>query len=458
MAVTSDDGDGGSVFARARSSAARHPHTALLVAVAATLVSEPAVQAGREAGSNAEYAGAAVGLAARAAIALACLLVAWEGQRRLRLVPVLACSALLGLGWLALHRLTGVDPDQDLGFYAEDGTQLLEGMYPRSEYPTGAVGLFALETLLGGDPPRELHGLVMLGCHLVVVTAIWSLRTPWSAWLATFVAIWPLNLFHWEFRYDNAPAAFFAVGIALAVATKWGWSGSSLGIGAALKWSPALAVVPLVGWLVAHRQSRSASRLAAGFLVSLGVLTLPFLLWSPSSVLAAYEFQGDRGVTGESLWYLPFSIVGLASAGANPSDDAGTSDLLDAGVTLVQVALLVALVVIAVRARTRERAIALAALCPAVFLLTNRVFSSQFLVLLVVAWALAAALLVVSARDQLVVGLGTATATFANALVHPYTVPFAWELASAAMFAVAGGLTAWLFAQATLRPAEAAPG
>lgn len=442
---------------RLRTRAALHPHAALLVAVVTTLATEPGVQAGRDAASNSEYAGAGVGLAARAAIALTCLFVAWEGQRHLRLTPVLACSTLLGGGWLVLHVLTGVDPDQDLDFYTEDGASLLDGAYPRSEYPTAAVGLFALETWVGGEPPRAVHALMMLGFQLVVVAAIWSVRTSWSAWLATFVAVWPLNLFHWELRYDLAPTAMLVAGLALALRNRWGGSGAALGIGAALKWSPALALGPLLAWLLARRDGRGTGVLIAGSVVAFAALTLPFLLWEGSNVLAAYELQGDRGITGESVWFLPLSVLGLASAGANPSDDAGVRTALDVGVTVVQVVLVGLLVVLAARARTHGNAVALAALAPCVFLLGNRVFSSQFLVLLVAVWALAAALLVESAREQLAVGIAMAGATFANALVHPYTVPGAWQLASAVMFGLAIGLTAWLVVRAAAAPAQAAP-
>lgn len=442
---------------RLRAGAARHPHAALLVAVAATLATEPAVQAGRDSASSAEYAGAGVGLGARAVIALACLFVAWEGQRRLRLTPVLACSTLLGVGWLVLHVLTGVEPDQDLDFYSEDGASLLNGAYPRSEYPTAAVGLFALETWVGGEPPRAVHALVMLGFQLVVVAAIWSVRTPWSAWLATFVAVWPLNLFHWELRYDLAPTAMLGAGLALALRNRWAGSGAALGIGAALKWSPALALGPLLAWLLARRDGRGAGVLVCGFVVAFAALTLPFLLWERSNVLAAYELQGDRGITGESVWFLPLSILGLASAGANPSDDAGVRNALDVGVTVVQVVLVGLLVVLAARVHTHGNAVALAALAPAPFFLGNRVFSSQFLVLLVAVWALAAALLVESAREQLAVGIAMACTTFANALVHPYTVPGAWQPASAVMFGLAIGLTAWLVVRAAAAPARAAP-
>ena len=132
------------------------------------------------------------------------------------------CALLLGAGWLALHLLLGVEPDQDLTFYAEDGRAVLDGTYPRSEYPTGAVALFALETWLGASRRTSLHAATMLGFHLVTVAAIWSVGTQWSAWLAAFVAVWPLNLFHWELRYDLAPTAFLVVGLVLAFAAAVG--------------------------------------------------------------------------------------------------------------------------------------------------------------------------------------------------------------------------------------------
>lgn len=429
--------------------AARHPHVALLVAVCAALATEPAVQAGRDASSTFEYLGAAVGLVGRAMIAALCLFIAWEGQRRLRLGPVLACALLLVLGWTALHMLTGVEPDQDLYFYAEDGTALLAGSYPSSEYPTGAVALFAAESWLGGVPPRELHAVTMAGFHVVTVVAIWSIGTRWSPWLAAFVAVWPLNAFHWEFRYDLAPTAFLIMGLALALRERWALAGVALGVGTALKWSPALAFVALVAWLVARCERRTALALTAGFVLSLATLTLPFLVWQASNVLDAYGLQAGRGITGESVWFLLLDALGLATPGENPSEDAGVIASLDAVATLAQVVVVVAVVLLATRVRDRRQAVALAALAPAVFLLTNRVFSSQFLVLLVAVWALAAALVVASAREQLAVGVVIAGATFANALVHPYTLPVAWELASAVMFVLAIGLTVWLVKRAT---------
>ena len=38
--------------------------------------------------------------------------------------------------------------------YRDQGNALLDGDYPRSEYPTGAVLLFAFEALLGGGTTK----------------------------------------------------------------------------------------------------------------------------------------------------------------------------------------------------------------------------------------------------------------------------------------------------------------
>ena len=106
-----------------------------------------------------------------------------------------------------------------------------------------------------------------------------------------------------------------------------------------------------------------------------------------------------------------------------------------------------------------DAAIACAALAPAVFLLTNRVFSPQFALVVLAAWAVAAALLARSAREQLALGLAAMLATYANAVVIPgFADPFLpW---SALFFTVALALTGWLLWSILRRagPARSATG
>ncbi len=85
-------------------------------------------------------------------------------------------------------------------------------------------------------------------------------------------------------------------------------------------------------------------------------------------------------------------------------------------------------------------AVALAALAPVVFLLTNRIFSPQFLLTAVAAWALGRSARRTERREQLAIGLAAAGAATANAFVYPYALPHyavTWQLASLALFALA---------------------
>ena len=340
-----------------------------------------------------------------------------------------------------------VQVDFDISIYTTQGQSLLDGDYPRSEYPTGAVTLFALETWLGDDA-RTSNALLMIVFQLAAVAAIWSLRTRWSAWLAALVAVWPLNAYFWEFKFDLVPAALLAVGLALAYRERFGLAGLALGVGAAVKWTPALAALALLVWLLASHRPRESLRHAAGFVVAFGALTLPFLVWDADDVWAAYSIQGARTITGESLPYLPLHWLGQADLGEDFTHEAVVPDWADPAVTVVQLLILAGVLALAWLARGRLAAgIALAALAPVAFLLTNRIFSSQFLVVLLVAWAIAIALLARSRLEQLVLGAVAAAASFLNAFVYPFALPGPsgiWEPVSALMFAAALALTGWL--------------
>jgi hypothetical protein len=109
------------------------------------------------------------------------------------------------------------------------------------------------------------------------------------------------------------------------------------------------------------------------------------------------------------------------------------------------------LVVAAARARTQRAAVALAALAPVAFLLTNRIFSPQFVLVAFAGWALAAALVVRTRREQLWVGVAMAAAALANEFVYPFALPrydITWVMSSALFFGLALVLTTWLAVRA----------
>jgi hypothetical protein len=383
------------------------------------------------------------------------LLAAWRTQERLRLPVVLAVVVGLQLALLSVHLGLDVSGDKDSSVvFRWQGNALRGGDYPRSEYPLGAVLLFALEALLGGGSTRAANALLMAPLHAMAVACIWLTRLPYAPWLAAVVGIWPLNSFYWQYKFDLAPAALLALGLLLALRGRWALAGAALAVGALVKWTPALAAIALVAWLLRHDRPRLAAVHAIVFASVVVLAYLPFVLWD-DDVFAAYERQSGRAITPESLWYLPLRLFGLAHVRTHISFAAGAPGWADVAATVLQTAAVLTLVFLAARAEPLEVAVALAALAPAVFLLTNRIFSPQFILVLFVSWAIAAALLVADRREQLAVGVAAAIAATANAFVYPFALPrydFSWPIASGLLFATSLVLTAALVLRATRSP------
>ena len=130
--------------------------------------------------------------------------------------------------------------------YPSEGHELLHGHYPRSEYPVGAVLLFAVEAALGGDSAQSSNRWLMVPFQIACVLALLGLRRQRALWLAALVALWPLDAWYWENRFDLVPAALLLVGLVLARRGRWGWSGVALALGTAVKWTPFFASVVLV--------------------------------------------------------------------------------------------------------------------------------------------------------------------------------------------------------------------
>jgi hypothetical protein len=424
----------------------REPHLVLACSAVVVLLAEYA----------AVERGSAAWILVGATASLAAFVVAWRQQHRLRLAPLLFMSFAFELAWIGLHLHLGVNSVDSSVLYRRWGNELLDGHYPNAQYPPGAVLLFALDALLGGGPTRTAHAFVMIPFQLITVVAVWALRTRWTPWFAALVALWPMNAFSWEFRFDLFPTALLALGLLFAFRERWLLSGALLGLGAAAKWTPGLAMAALIVWLVANRRWRTAGAHAVGFVVVFALLHIPFLLWSPDETLFSYRYFSGQGLTGESLWYLILAPFGSAKIPLHqfwlPAD---VPPWANSGAAVAQLLVLLALGFATWQARASRRSgVAIAAVAPVVFLLVNRVFSPQYLVLMLVAWAIAGSLLVESRKEQLALGLAIMAATTANALVYPYTLfQFGfWRLASATLFAIGLATSVWLAVRAVQRP------
>jgi Glycosyltransferase family 87 len=426
----------------------REAHPLVVLGVGGALV--VALEAGRTVTATPAYRW----LLVEGVVAAVALFLAWENQERLRLPGLLVLAVAFHGALVGVHRAAGLAGDSDPVLYVWQGEMLLDGDYPHSEYPTGAVLLFGLEAALTDGSGRTVNALAMIPFQLLTVAAIWACRTRWSPWLAALVAFWPFNVYFWEFRYDLLPTALLAWGLVLALRERFVPAGLVLGVGAAVKWTPALAVLALVVWLIASRRPREAAAHALSAACVFAVFTLPFLVWSPNDVLAAYSTQGGRTIIAESLPYLPLHWLGLAEYWEGIPHQARVGAWANDVASAVQIVLVAGTLAVAALARGRLRSgVAVAALVPVVFLVTNRIFSAQFMVVLLAAWAVAIALLAQSRREQLVLAAAAAAASAANAFVFPFGFPITWltwQICSTVMFALALGVTGWLLRAAAV--------
>lgn len=373
-----------------------------------------------------------------AAATLAALAWTWPRRHDLHPVPVVALAVALHLGFLAVHGVSGHLHDVDIGFlYPSYGQQFLQaGTLPAVEYPPLAVVAFAAARLLG---PVWLT-LPLLVLPLLALAWDRAARlSPHAPWVVAAVALTPTLIAFWDVRYDALPAALAVLGLVAAHRHRWVSAGLLLGAGAAAKWFPILAVVVLAAALLRRRHLRAAARLGAGALAAVAAFTLPFLA-SPDALLAPYRFHAGRGINGESLPYLILRALGLVRPPEQFWMEAGVPGWAPAAALAVLAAALAAVAAAAWRAP--ERAIALAAVAPAVFLLGNRIFSPQFLLPVALLWAVALARrqTVTTARALTFAG-GLLVAATANYAVWPTSSP-GWEALQVLLFAAAGVATA----------------
>jgi hypothetical protein len=415
--------------------------TAALAAGAATVVA-------LEAARGSALAPSSAWLFAECVVAAVALLVAWRFQASLAPTSLIVVAGLFQLGLAVVHLRAGIPGDTDVrDVYRRDGNALLDGTYPESAYPPGAVVLFALDALLGGGPTRTAHAFAMVPFNVLLVASIWALRTERSSWFAAVALLAPASAFYWEYRFDLVPASLLAAGLVLVRRERWLAAAAVLGVGTWVKWAPALSALGLGAWLAARGSARRVlAAFAATFMGTVLVLHLPFLVWDGAAVIDSITGQGGRGLTGESVFYIPLHALGLAELHESGAFwfEAVRPAWADPAAVAVQAAVVAAGVVTAALARTRDQAIAAAALLPAVFLLTNRIFSPQFVLVIAAAWLVAGSLLCRSDRAQLALGAAVATALFADALVYPGIVG-PWLEASAGFFLVALGITAALW-------------
>jgi hypothetical protein len=362
----------------------------------------------------------------------------------LRPAAVAGLAALLYLGMLGVHRVAGLpldDVDITTVYPREGGALLATGTLPAVEYPPGAVLLFAL-ALKVGDIALSLPLLTLP----VLLAGWWAVARsrPGAAWLVAVAALWPTLEFFWEVKFDAVPTGLFLLGMAAAFRERWGWAGLAFGLGAGVKWWPALAAVTIAAALLRRRELRSLAALAAASVAGALAVHLPFL--GSGTLLHPYRFQSGRELTGESLPFVPLHLLGIVGRPEKFHAPAGAPAWTNTA-SFVVMALALALVVYAAW-RIPRRALPLAAVSVVAFFLLNRVFSAQFMLPLAAAWVAAVVFsdARTTRRDELWLLVLLGISCIANYAIYPVESPH-WVQFEWIQFGAALALTALVLAR-----------
>lgn len=239
----------------------------------------------------------------------------------------------------------------------------------------------AADPVLAGRTFYDINAALLTLSAIAVVIGVAYLagRRPRDALM---VAVAPGLALAAYINWDLVAVALSTLGL-LAWSRRRHWlAGLLLGLAVATKFYPLLFFGPL--FLLCLRAGRlrpfgAALSAAAGSWLA---VNLPVWLVAPDRWAEFYAFSRERGADWGSLWYL-FQHVGVPVLGTT---DVGRTNLMGTGIFLACCA---AIAVLALAAPRRPRLAQLAFLTLAAFLLTNKVWSPQYVLWLLPLVALA---------------------------------------------------------------------
>lgn len=209
----------------------------------------------------------------------------------------------------------------DLSIYYQDSLQLLLGRVPYRdfalEYPPLALLPFVLPRLVTFGVRIDFIGYVWLflienalfsTLIALVITQIRGLRAAWPA-LALYALLVAVIAPLLPWRYDLFPALLTALALLCIVRQRPGWAGIWLGLGVAAKLYPAVLLLIFGTYYLAGKNRPALLRLGLGSAGALMVTLLPFVLIAPGPLLSFLHYHQLRGLQLESL---PAGVLVLA--------------------------------------------------------------------------------------------------------------------------------------------------
>jgi uncharacterized membrane protein len=267
-----------------------------------------------------------------------------------------------------------------------------EGLYDKQvpysghpvEYPVligGAMQAVAwlvrnVDATIRGREFYDVTVVLLALCTVAAVLATARAAGPDRRWQALLVALSPALILNAFVNWDLIAMALTALGIAAWAARRGVWAGVLLGLAVATKFYPLLVLgALLLLCLRAGRLREFAKTFAAAALAWLAV-NLPVMIVALPGWATFYVFSKNRAADWGSIWYM-FEYFNLPRLGNYQLS------LLNEMSAAALVVAFAAIAVLALAAPRRPRLPQLCFLLLAAFLMTNKVWSPQYVIWLV---------------------------------------------------------------------------
>jgi uncharacterized membrane protein len=222
----------------------------------------------------------------------------------------------------------------------------------------------------------DVTAAILAVCAVVGVIATARAAGADRRWQALMVALSPALILNAFVNWDLIALALTALGLAAWAARRGIWAGVLFGLAVAAKFYPLVVFGPLLLLCLRAGRLRDFAKMMAAAVLGWLAVNLPVMLAAPSGWAYFFVFSKERGADWGSIWFM-FEHFNVPVLG-NPQ--------LGALNRLTEVLFAVACAAIAVLALAAPRRPRLPQLCflvLAVFLMTNKVWSPQYVVWLV---------------------------------------------------------------------------
>jgi hypothetical protein len=230
--------------------------------------------------------------------------------------------------------------------------------------------------LIRGREFYDVTAVLLAVCAVAGVVATARAAGPEGRWQGLMVALSPALILSAFVNWDLIAFALTALGIAAWAARHEAWAGVLLGLGVATKFYPLVVLGALLLLCLRAGRLRDFGKTFAAAVLAWLAVNVPVLIAAPSGWATFYVFSKNRDADWGSVWYMfeHFSLPGLGDLQLSVLNEMSAAALIIA---------YAAIALLALAAPRRPRLPQLCFLMLAAFLMTNKVWSPQYVIWLV---------------------------------------------------------------------------